>query len=180
MMERFCNTFIASDVFENCKVIALEKKVVYEIDGIQLIGYIDAIIEMYGEQWIIDFKAVRQHYSPKFANESMQLTSYAYPTGIRNVAFITFSKTAKTKLMKVIKSTRSDHDIEMFEQLVKHTAASITRDIKQGFKPRKNFYWKCKPSLCNYWNICTCPDVVNKREGHDDKKLNDFLSELDI
>lgn len=177
MLKRFLKAFTESEFFAECKILALQKPTMADFgEGIRVKGYIDLICEYKGEVYIMDFKCVSQHYSPKKTDGDEQLTIYSYGEDIPNVGHITFSKKNTTRsFMKINLSKRDKSHYDSVREWAKRAAFGITLG---DFEFPSGFYWKCRKGVCNHFEYCTNPKVVRDRDS--ESLLDDLENFLNV
>jgi len=99
-----------------------------------------------------DRKVVGKSKTQADADNSLQLTCYAWGTGMKKVALDCLVKTKNPKAVTV-ESTRTDEHFNRFAHLVPRLLDGIKREI---YLPADPTSWACSEKFCGYWNICDC------------------------
>lgn len=133
----------------------IEKKIEVEIAGYPFLGFIDAI-DYTEKEMVIDWKVTKSAKTQSNADTSLQLSTYAIATGIRNVGFCSLVKPrANAKNWKpsvqLVTSTRVDHQLKWAEEVIAGVAEGIGR---KAFPPCSPSAFLCNEKYCDFWFLC--------------------------
>lgn len=134
----------------------VEEAVSGEISGIPVRGFIDLTywfkhpeVKKRTIKRIVDFKVVKRAKSEKDALNSIQLGIYSILTGVRNVGFVSCSKTTGKVTTQFV--TLEDKHIRRTQNIVRSVAEAIK---KQSYPYCDPSHWKCSSDFCDSFNEC--------------------------
>ena len=96
-------------------------------NGNEFIAYVDAIGELDGQQYLIDWKTTTSRYAEEPAgllSLDPQLICYSWISGIRDVAFVVFIRKHNPEI-QYLKTTITEDQQKQFGQLVDSAASQI-------------------------------------------------------
>ena len=134
----------------------VEEAVEGEIGGIPTRGFIDLTywfkhpeVKKRSIKRIVDFKVVKRAKSEKDALNSIQLGIYSILTGVRNVGFVSCSKTTGKVTTQFV--TLEDSHLRRVKGVVRSVAEAIK---KRSFPYCDPSHWKCSPMFCDAFEVC--------------------------
>ncbi len=137
--------------FEQLDIADMEKEIIFDIDGIEMIGYLDYILR---EGVIMDIKTSTRRWKPEDVKDSLQMRLYtlAYreyygekEKGVRIDVLLKNKKRENDSLVVWLK----EGELDMARRIVYGVANAIDKHI---FYPCNPSSWQCRS--CPYRKIC--------------------------
>ncbi|MGD9209295.1 MAG: PD-(D/E)XK nuclease family protein [Desulfobacteraceae bacterium] len=153
-------------------VRGIEQKIKISVGGVPMLGYIDLIdsnadvVYSYNEldmlqkeggcvaetlrTSIVDFKTKTKALSQTETDNSLQLTFYAYATGINQVRH---DQLLRQKIPKIKRAcaVRTSSDYKWLHEIVSSVAKAVSAGI---FPPCAPDSWMCTPKWCGFYATC--------------------------
>lgn len=117
---------------------------------VPVVGYVDLVDDREDGPLVVDHKVVGIAKSQSAADGDLQLTTYAYASGSKDVQFNSFVRT-KTPKISVVGSKRDARDFLWAEKIITDVARAISAGV---FMPCDPGNWNCSPKWCGYWKHC--------------------------
>jgi len=145
------STKYLADIMPQYTPIAVEQRYDADLDGIALMGYLDAVAtNCFGRKVILDHKWKEKSFSEKDLNNDFQSTFYTILSGIQYTQFHTALNQVNPRI-KVDEVQRTAEDIGWVKELIKES----NRQIQAGNFPRNGIMnWVCSIEYCAYYAEC--------------------------
>lgn len=140
-----------TDILPQYEPVAVEQRYEVELDGIALMGYLDAVVRnAFGRQIILDHKWREKSFSDRELENDVQSTIYTILSGIYHTQFHTALNRVKPKI-KVNEVQRTEDDVTWVKEMVREAH----RQIQAGnFPPSGVLSWVCSIDYCSYYTEC--------------------------
>lgn len=147
---RMCKHYL-KEVMPGYKPLEVEQKKETEINGIILVGYLDAVAEnAFRRRIIIDHKWRKKSFSDDDLNNDFQSTFYTILSGIPYTQFHTALDQTHIRV-KIDEVQRVEDDIAWVKQLIKEAHQQIQAG---SFPPNGISTWVCSIDYCSYYTEC--------------------------
>lgn len=140
-----------AEVMPGYQPVEVEQRYQVDLDGIVLVGYLDAVVKnAFGRQIIVDHKWREKSFSDKELANDFQSTTYTLLHGCPYTQFHTALNVAKPRI-KVEEVQRTKDDITWVKEMIKEAH----RQIQTGnFPPSGVSSWACSIDYCSYYTEC--------------------------
>ncbi|MCD6572015.1 MAG: PD-(D/E)XK nuclease family protein [Thermoplasmata archaeon] len=139
--------------FQEYKINDMEKEVMFNIGGIDMIGYIDYVLK---DGTILDIKTSKRKWQEKDVRNSIQLALYALAyrdyTGKKEktIQIDNIVKTRKPQVNTIVIPPYSDQELERSSKVVYGVANAIEKNV---FYPTDPNNWWCGKN-CPFYQYC--------------------------
>ena len=148
-----------------------KKDMTVEGQTFEIVGVVDVTTKRKAKHFratVADYKTSSQPKSQQEVDDSVQLTLYNWATGLNNVAFINFVKTANP-YMQVLTGRRAPCDVAWASMVCQRVHQSIRVSAFPLTSPSK-FTWWCSEKFCGYWKDCRGKFVAARKVRLSDVK----------